>query len=55
MKCPICKDRNHVEIDLHSDGYAENLRECGTCGTIWGWKDDSDTRFIVREGVVKNA
>jgi uncharacterized Zn finger protein len=35
MECPICKDKAHVEIDTHSDGYADNLQECGSCGTLW--------------------
>lgn len=49
MKCPVCKDRNHIEVDLHSDGFADNIRECGTCGTVWGWNEN--TRFIVKEGL----
>jgi hypothetical protein len=35
MECPICKDPAHVEVDTHSDGYAENLQECGGCGALW--------------------
>lgn len=36
MKCPICKTlEEHVEIDLHSDGFAEEINTCSTCGTIW--------------------
>ncbi|CAG0988707.1 hypothetical protein [Geobacter sp.] len=35
MKCPICNDHTKIEIDMHSDGYADNLLECTTCGTIW--------------------
>ena len=35
MKCPICKSREHVEIDLHADGFSQDARECGVCGGIW--------------------
>jgi Zn ribbon nucleic-acid-binding protein len=35
MKCPICKCRDHIELDLHADGFAQDLRECSDCGSIW--------------------
>ena len=35
MKCPLCKSREHIEIDLHSDGFSQNIRECGDCGGVW--------------------
>ena len=35
MNCPVCKDKIHVEIDMHSDGFAEALEECGHCGSVW--------------------
>ena len=35
MKCPVCQNRKHLEIDLHSDGFAENIIECSSCGAIW--------------------
>lgn len=35
MKCPLCKAREHVEIDLHADGFAQDARECGDCGAVW--------------------
>lgn len=35
MKCPMCKSRKQVSIDLHADGYCEDARECGACGAIW--------------------
>lgn len=35
MKCPVCKNREHVEIDLHADGFCQDARECGDCGSIW--------------------
>jgi len=34
MQCPKCNSTK-VEIDMHSDGYAKDLLECTTCGTIW--------------------
>lgn len=35
MTCPNCHDTDHVEVDTHADGYAGNLLECGSCGTLW--------------------
>lgn len=40
MKCPICNTGTHVEIDTHSDGFAENLQECGECGAVWTTKGE---------------
>ena len=39
MKCPICHETSHIEIDTHSDGFAANLQECGDCGAVWTSKD----------------
>ncbi|BCR05255.1 hypothetical protein DESUT3_23240 [Desulfuromonas versatilis] len=38
VECPVCKSKNKVEIDTHSDGFAENLEECGNCGAVWTMK-----------------
>ncbi len=35
MTCPICSNQHHIEIDMHADGYADNLLECSVCGTVW--------------------
>ncbi len=35
MICPICNNQQHIEIDMHADGFADNLLECSACGTIW--------------------
>lgn len=35
MKCPVCKNHEHVSIDLHADGFAEGIMECNSCGSIW--------------------
>lgn len=35
MKCPVCNDSTRIEIDMHSDGYADNLFECTSCGAMW--------------------
>ncbi len=35
MTCPSCNTNNHIEIDTHADGFADNLQECGLCGTTW--------------------
>lgn len=34
-ECPICHSSTHVEIDIHADGFARNLEECGVCGALW--------------------
>jgi len=41
MTCPNCQDTDHIEIDTHADGYAANLQECGTCGTLWTIRGDA--------------
>lgn len=35
MKCPLCKCRGHIKIDLHADGFSQDARECDACGGIW--------------------
>lgn len=42
MECPVCHDDHHVEIDTHSDGFADNLEECGNCGSMWTLKGDRE-------------
>ncbi len=31
----MCSTKNGLEIDMHADGYANNLLECTSCGAIW--------------------
>jgi len=45
-QCPVCKNVDHNEIDLHSDGYAKDIIECSTCGTIW--LDDQGLANIIK-------
>jgi len=35
MKCPVCKSHEFSAIDLHADGFYEDILECGNCGTSW--------------------
>lgn len=35
IDCPFCHATKQVELDMHSDGFAEDLRECGECGSVW--------------------
>ncbi|MBE0501169.1 MAG: hypothetical protein IBX47_06985 [Desulfuromonadales bacterium] len=35
MKCPVCKTTENSEINLHADGFYEDLYECENCNTIW--------------------
>jgi len=34
-ECPICHSIDRVELDIHADGFASNLEECGVCGALW--------------------
>ena len=53
MLCPVCNNRNHNEIDLHSDGYAKDIIECTTCGTIW--LDDHGHANIIKQSTEQVA
>jgi uncharacterized Zn finger protein len=44
-ECPICHSIDHVEIDIHADGFARNLEECGVCGALWS-QDGRQTRLV---------
>lgn len=44
-ECPICHSIDHVELDIHADGYARNLEECGVCGALWS-QDGRQTRLV---------
>jgi transcription elongation factor Elf1 len=35
MKCPVCKNHQQVDIDLHSHDFKEGITECGICGAVW--------------------
>lgn len=35
MKCPVCKNHEHDNIDLQSDGFNEGIIECRVCGSVW--------------------
>jgi hypothetical protein len=35
MRCPVCKNRQHSEIELHSEGFSEEIDVCVVCGTVW--------------------
>lgn len=36
MKCPTCKTHGqYTEMDLHADGFAEDIITCRICGTVW--------------------
>lgn len=53
MKCPVCNATTHVEIDTHSDGFANNLQECGDCGAVWTRK--GERTILVYGGNLKLA
>lgn len=36
MRCPVCKNREEqVGIDLHSEGFNEDIVECKICGSVY--------------------
>lgn len=35
MQCPVCKSFTNTEIDLHAEGFYEDLFECRSCGSSW--------------------
>ena len=35
MKCPVCKNTQYIEIDLHSEQFSEDIVECKICGSMW--------------------
>lgn len=35
MQCPACKSHRNVEMDLHAEGFIEDIVECRVCGTVW--------------------
>lgn len=35
MICPVCKSHEYVELDLHAEGFTENLFECKVCASAW--------------------
>lgn len=35
MQCPVCKNHEHVGMDLRSGSFFEDLAECRVCGTVW--------------------
>lgn len=34
MNCPYCDHQDHLEINLHSDGFSADLLECSECGAL---------------------
>lgn len=34
MNCPHCGHQDHLEIDLHADGFSADLLECSECGAL---------------------
>ena len=36
MKCPVCKTHEqYVDIDLHFEGFSEDIMTCRICGAVW--------------------
>ncbi len=41
MTCPLCKSKKHVKIDLHAEGFSQDVYECGDCGAIWTFSNNA--------------
>ncbi len=52
MKCPACHNSQHIEIDLHADGFTKDALECGDCGCIWTYSG-KDMKIIKEKCVPK--
>lgn len=39
MNCPYCNHQDHLEIDLHADGFSADPLECSKCGALLTLKD----------------
>jgi len=35
MKCPVCKNHDSTNTDLHAEGFTEDIIKCRTCGSMW--------------------
>ena len=35
MLCPICKSSENREMDLHVEGFYEDIIQCTCCGSSW--------------------
>lgn len=36
MRCPVCKSyQAHTEIQVHVNGFDEDLYQCDVCGSTW--------------------
>ena len=35
MKCPVCHNSEHVDLNLHAEGFNEGIIECRVCGSAW--------------------
>ena len=35
MRCPICKHHEHVDLELHAEGFYEGIITCPVCGAVW--------------------
>lgn len=53
MVCPACGKSTHVEIDTHSDGFAQNLQECGACGALWTCKEEKE--ILIHAGIARRV
>lgn len=35
MRCPVCRNSEHSDIHLHSEGFTEDIMRCPSCGAVW--------------------
>jgi hypothetical protein len=46
MRCPTCGNKTCVEVNLHPEGFAQNLQECGCCGALWTMRGEEEILLI---------
>ncbi len=47
MNCPVCNSRDSIEVIMNAGGYAKNLLECASCGSIWASQIE-EVEFVLR-------
>lgn len=35
MKCPVCSYSKSSDTSLDTEGFHEQISECGSCGAVW--------------------
>jgi len=56
MFCPHCKHQDHLEIDLHADGFSSGaLLECSACGALLSMNLNNEKLTTLNRPFAKRA